>query len=310
MQQQAVLAAATSRALAPTAGTTPSVTVTLQLTTEELKTYCDDLKEWRAANNVAKGVILGSVSDEVRHVLVLGDSAKEMYDKLKAEVVKQSSGSSVYGTQVELVRKVFKDAPTLENFKQHLTFYCMKNATLIATGSRLSESYLTFLLLYSFSSLEDPVWAMTISNISTSDTPLGQWSFNQVAGKLREALRSMNRSSETSTSSASQSALNATASKTKPGHYSRLPCMYPNCLKPKTHPIDKCWAKERDEKEKENAKKRKAKKAKKKAAIDSDSGSESGSESSDSDAGKTRKKRHHANRSQVKTLRVLKATTR
>jgi len=107
---------------------TPSVTVNPQPTAEELKAYRDELKEWRAANNIAKGVILDSVSDEMRHVVVLGDSAREMYDKLRAEVVKQSSGSSAYGTQVELVRKVFKDAPTLENFEQHLTFYRTKNA--------------------------------------------------------------------------------------------------------------------------------------------------------------------------------------
>jgi len=67
--------------------TTQSVTVNPQPTTEELKAYRNELKEWRAANNMASGVILGSISNEVRHVIVLGDSAKEMYDKLRAEVV-------------------------------------------------------------------------------------------------------------------------------------------------------------------------------------------------------------------------------
>jgi len=126
--------------------------------------------------------------------------------------------------------------------------------------------------------------------------------------KLREALRSVNRSTETSTPSASQSALNAVTSKAKPGRYSGPPCTYPNCLKPKTHPIEKCWAKEREDKGKDNAKKHKAKKAKKKAAVNSDSDSGSGSDSSDSDAGRAQKKRHHASRSQAKTMRVLKAT--
>jgi len=175
----------------------------------------------------------------------------------------------------------------MENFEQHLTFYRTKNATLIAAGSGLTDSFLAFLLLYSFSTLEDPVWKLTCSNISTSDVPIGQWSFNQVAGKLREALRSMSQSAETSAPATSQSALNAATNKAKPSRYSGPPCTYPNCLKPKTHPIDKCWAKERDEKEKESVKKHKAKKAKKKATIESDSGSGSGSESSDSDTGKT-----------------------
>jgi len=285
--------------------TTPSVMVNTQPTAEELKTYRDGLEKWRSANNIAKGVILGSVSNEVRHVVTLGDSAKEMYNKLRAEVIKQSSGSSAFGTQVELIRKVFKDVLTLENFEQHLSFYCTKNATLIAAGSGLTNSFLAFLLLYSFSSLEDPVWSLTCLNISTSDIPIGQWSFNQVAGKLREALRSMNRSAETSTPATSQSALNAATSKAKPGRYNRPPCTYPNCLKPKTHPIEKCWAKEREEKEKEGAKKHRAKKAKKKATIESNSDSGSGLDSSDSGTGK---KRHHANHLQAKTLRVLKAT--
>jgi len=168
--------------------TTPSMTVNAQLTAEELKKYHNNLEKWCAANNIMKGIILGSISSEVRHVVSLGDSAKEMYNKLKAEVVKQSSGSSAFGTQVELIRKVFKDVPTMENFEQHLTFYHTKNATLIAAGSGLTDSFLAFLLLYSFSALEDPVWKLTCSNISTSNIPIGQWSFNQVASKLREAL--------------------------------------------------------------------------------------------------------------------------
>jgi len=300
MQQQVIV-------LATVMGTTmtPSVMVNAQPTAEELKKYHDGLEKWCAANNITKGIILGSISTEVRHVVSLGDSAKEMYDKLRAEVVKQLSRSSAFGTQVELIRKVFKDVPTMENFEQHLTFYCTKNVTLIAAGSGLTDSFLAFLLLYSFSTLEDLVWKLTCSNISTSDIPIGQWSFNQVASKLREALQSMNQSAETSTPATSQSALNAAMSKAKPSCYNGLPCTYPNCLKPKTHPIEKCWAKEREEKEKEGAKKHKAKKAKKKATVESDSDSGSGSDSSDSGTGK---KRHCANHSQAKTLHVLKAT--
>ena len=34
----------------------------------------------------------------------------------------------------------------------------------------------------------NPIWTIT-SNIATSDIPINQWSFEQIAGKLREALR-------------------------------------------------------------------------------------------------------------------------
>jgi hypothetical protein len=77
---------------------TPSATVTSQPTSEELKTYHEELREWNTANNVAAGVILGALSDEVQHVIDPKDPAKVMYDKLKAEVVRQSSGSSANGT--------------------------------------------------------------------------------------------------------------------------------------------------------------------------------------------------------------------
>jgi len=56
-----------------------------------------------SGGNIAKGVILGSVSDDLHHVIILGDLAREMYRKLRTEVVKQSSGSSASGIQVELV---------------------------------------------------------------------------------------------------------------------------------------------------------------------------------------------------------------
>jgi len=54
------------------------------------------------ANNVAAGVILGSISDEVHHVVDPRDSAKGMYDRLKAEIVRQSSGSSANRTLIGL----------------------------------------------------------------------------------------------------------------------------------------------------------------------------------------------------------------
>ena len=59
----------------------------------------------------------------------------------------------------------------LDNFEKHLTFYCLKNATLLAVGAGFDDSFLAFLLLYSFNSLEDPVWSMASTNIATSDVP-------------------------------------------------------------------------------------------------------------------------------------------
>ncbi len=149
----------------------------------------------------------------------------------------------------------------------------------MAVSAGFDNSFLAFLLLYSFSALEDPVWAMASTTIATSDTPINQWSFNQVAGKLREAMRNSNHATEASTAGSSQSALNATTNKLNLNCCARLACMYPECQKPKTHPLEKCWTKERDEKNKKDKKekKHKAKKAKKKADASS-SKSESGPE--------------------------------
>jgi len=66
--------------------TTPSVTITPQPTSEELTTYREELKEWKAANYIAAGIILGAISDGLQHVIDSKDPAKVMYDKLKAEV--------------------------------------------------------------------------------------------------------------------------------------------------------------------------------------------------------------------------------
>ena len=148
-------------------------------------------------------------------------------------------------------------------------------------------------------------WAMVSTNIAMSDTLINQWSFNQVAGKLRKALRNCTHPEEASASGSTQSALNATTNKAGTGHYSRPPCTFPDCHRPKTHPTEKCWAKEKEEKDKESKekdKKHKVKKAKKKA-VKSDSDTGSGLEPSESDAECTQKKRHHA-----KTLRSLNAT--
>src|SRR5258706_1266199 len=67
--------------------TTPVVMVTPNPTAEELKTYCEELKEWKTTNNVAAGVILGLISNEVKHIIDPKESARDMYVKLKNEVL-------------------------------------------------------------------------------------------------------------------------------------------------------------------------------------------------------------------------------
>ena len=76
----------------------------------------------------------------------------------------------------------------MDNFEKHLTYYCSKNATLMAVNAGFDDPFLAWLLLDSFNSSEDPIWSMASTNIITSDTPINQWSFNHVAGKLHEAL--------------------------------------------------------------------------------------------------------------------------
>jgi len=249
---------------------TPSITVIPKPSAEEMKAYCEELKEWKTANNVT-------------------------------EILKQSSGSSAYSTWIELIYKKFKETLTFDNFKKHLTFYHLKNTSLIAINAGFDDSFLVFLLLYLFNSLEDPVWSMASTNIAMSDVPINLWSFNQIAGKLREALHNCTHPEEVSTSGNNQLALNAVASKLNMNCYSGLQCTYPDCCKPKTHPTEKCWVKEREDREKEKNKKHKAKKVKKKA--DSGSKSESGSDPLESDTECTQRKCHHA-----KMLRTLKAT--
>jgi hypothetical protein len=297
----------------PTTGaptTTPSISVMPQPTTEELKRYREELKEWRTANNVAAGVILGAISDEVQHVVNPGEPARDMYDKLEAEVVKQCSANS---TRIDLVDKQFKDAPTMENFEKHLTFYRSKNATLNAVGAGLDDSFLAWLLLHSFHSNDNPMWSMASTNIITSDTPINQWSFNHVAGELRKALRNNIRPTKGSTSNTNQTALNATADKTNTNRYNGPHCTHLGCRRPKTHATENCWTKEKEKREKKKNK-HKAKKAKNKAAESSseyETSSDSDSDS-DSDSEPPPKKRHHTHRFRVnskKTVRILKATS-
>jgi len=64
---------------------------------------------------------------------------------------------------------------------------------------------------------------MASTNIVTSDTSINQWSFDQVTGKLREALRNSIRSGKKPTLNNNQTALNATVDKTAPNRYSGSP---------------------------------------------------------------------------------------
>lgn len=247
----------------PTAGTSSnilSVAVTSQPTPEELKMYRKELKEWRTANNVAAGVILGTISEEVEHIIDPKDPAKVMYDKLKAEVAKQWSGSSANETRIELVYKKFKDEPTRENLEKHLTFYRSKNAILSAVGAGADDALLAWLLLNSFNSNDNPIWLMVSTNIFMSDVPINQWSFNYIAGKLREALQNNIRPTDKAPSSTSQAALNATTSKTNTNRYDGPPCTHPSCRRPKSHAAEDCWTKQKEDRD-ANKKKHKAKKA-------------------------------------------------
>src|SRR5882757_775790 len=110
-----------------------------------------------------------------------------------------------------------------------------------------------------------------------SDIPINKWSFNQVVGKLHEAMHNNACPTEASPSGSSQSALNAAMNRLGSNCYNRPPCTHPRCQKLKTHPTKRCWVKEREErnKEKEKDKRHKAKKAKRKVIVSS-SDSESG----------------------------------
>ena len=196
----------------------------------------------------------------------------------------------------------------MENFEKHLTFYHSKNATLNAINAGIDNAFLAFILLCSFHFNDNPVWLIASTNIVTSDTPINQWSFDQIARKLQEALQNNTCCAENSTASTSQTALNATADKTAPGQYNGLPCTHPECFHPKTHATENCWTKKQN---KEGKKKHKAKKAKK--VVESSSESESSPDlDSDSDSEPPPpKKHHHAHQSQAKskrTLRVLRAS--
>jgi hypothetical protein len=69
----------------------------------------------------------------------------------------------------------------MEDFKKHLTFYCSKNATLNTVRAGFDDSFLTWLLLNSFSPSYNPIWSMASTNIVMSDVPINQWSFNHIS---------------------------------------------------------------------------------------------------------------------------------
>ena len=296
-QQQAVSPAITTPA------PTHIVTVTPRPTSEEMKIYREKLEEWRAADDIAAGVIFGAISDKLQHVINPEEPAKVMYDKLKAAVVKKLSGSRAHWIRIELVDKRFEDTPTMEHFERHLTFYRSQNAILTLVGAELDDSLLAFLLVNSFHSNGDPVWTMACTKIITSDTPINRWSFEHVAWELREALCWHNfRTRKAPTPGTSRTSLNATANTTKSRRYNGPPCTYPNCRRPKSHATANCWTKEK--RERRNGKKHRAKKAKKRI-VESSSEVETSSDS-ESDSEPSSKKRHYAYPLHVNSRRTLR----
>lgn len=102
--------AAPSTSTAATTSTTATATATApKSTAEEMKKFETALEKWTDANEVAAGVILGAISDEVQHIIDSEDSAKDMYDTLKAEVVKQSREVFVSASLDEKTRSAYRD---------------------------------------------------------------------------------------------------------------------------------------------------------------------------------------------------------
>ena len=237
-----------------------------------------------------------------------------MYNKLKAHALKQSSGTSALATRAELVEKKFDVDATVESFEEHIHFFRTKNANLSAVSAAFDDHLLAWNLIHSVRDREEPFWSVAITNIVTTATPVNQWSFDDIADKLCEAVRSNGQKTGKSSAGTSQTALNANTSKPNGGRYKGPPCTHPGCPRPKSHAIDDCWTKEKEtnaakDQKKDKEKRHRAKKAKKKAAVSSSdsetsSDSESGSEPAPA-------KHHRANKSQVKrgkTQRVLRAS--
>ena len=87
------IATTTPAGAAATAGTSQG-TAPATPTDDEIKIYRAALEKWNSANDVAVGVILGSISASVELVVDPDEPASVMYNKLKAHALKQSSGTS------------------------------------------------------------------------------------------------------------------------------------------------------------------------------------------------------------------------
>ena len=209
-----------------------------------------------------------------------------------------------------MVEKKFEAEPTVENFEEHVLFLRTSNANLSAVNAAFDDHLLAWNLIHSLRDKEEPFWSVAITNIVTTATPVNQWSFDDVADKLCEAVRSNGQRGGKPPATTGQAALTANTSKPGGNRYSGTPCTHPGCPCPKSHGTDDCWTKESEEQKKKKEKGRqKAKKAKKKASVSS-SGSETGSDSGE-DSEPPKSKRHRANRTQVvsgKTTRALKAS--
>ena len=253
-QAPAAASAGSSTATGTSQGTTTTTTPTAPTTptNDEVKAYVTAMEKWSLANDVAAGLILGSLSTSVELVVNSRDHANVMYSKLEAHALKKSSGTSALAVRAEMVKKRFEETPTMDNFEIHIHSFRTSNARLAAVNAAFDDHLLAWTLLHSLCDREEPFWSVAITNIVTSATPVNQWSFEDVAEILCEAVRSNAPKAGKSSVSTSQAALNANASKPNGGRYSGAPCTHPGCPRPKSHATDDCWTKEREERKKES----------------------------------------------------------
>ena len=79
-----------------TAGTSQSTatTTTTAPTNDKIKVFLTTMEKWETVNDVAAGLILGSLSTSVELMVDSGDHVNVMYNKLEAHALKKSSGTS------------------------------------------------------------------------------------------------------------------------------------------------------------------------------------------------------------------------
>lgn len=288
-----------------TTGTSQGTVATVP-TSDEIKAFQTAMEKWAAANEVAGGMILGLLSTNIELLVNLDKLASVMYNKLKAHMLKQSSGTSALDTWANMTEKRFEADLTVDNFKEHANFFCTKNAALSAVSTAFNDHLLMWNLIYSLCDREETFWSMVITSIVITATNVNQWAFDNIANRLCNAVQSnCHKGVKSSTTSTSQVALNVNASKPSRGRYSGSPCMYPGCPHLRSHLTEDCWTREREEQKNKQKAKQKARKAKKKA-VKSSSELETGSDL-DTDSKPAKEKKHHTNKSQGKLGNITHA---